>query len=252
VSRLPSWLQPVSAAAGQITVHELTRFAPPEEAEARRGAVLMLFADRHDVAPETPDDPAHRGELLLTERAHQMRSHPGQVSFPGGSIDPGETTVEAALREAEEEIGLDPASIEVFGELPELWLPPSNFAVTPILGYWRERTDVSVVSPEEVHAIHHVAIAELLDPEHRISVRHPSGYTGPGFLIGPDKDVILWGFTAGIIARLFDYLGWSSQWDQARLRDLPAYMLQGEPTRADLAGDHRAAGPAARTSRVEE
>lgn len=252
MSPLPGWLQPVSAAAEAITVHELTRFAPPEDAEARQGAVLMLFADRHDVAPGAPDDPEHRGELLLTERAHHMRSHPGQVSFPGGSIDPGETTVEAALREAEEEIGLDPASIEVFGQLPELWLPPSNFAVTPVLGYWRERTDVSVVSPEEVHAIHHVAIAELLDPEHRISVRHPSGYTGPGFLIGPDKDVILWGFTAGIIARLFDYLGWSSQWDQARLRDLPAYMLQGEPARADLPEDHRAAGSAARTTRAEE
>ena len=70
-----------------------------------------------------------------------MRSHPGQVSFPGGSIDPGETPREAALREAEEETGLDPAGVEVFGELPELWLPPSNFAVTPVLGWWREPSD---------------------------------------------------------------------------------------------------------------
>jgi len=152
------------------------------------------------------------------------------VSFPGGTIDPGELPVEAALREAEEEIGLDPQQIEVFGELPELWLPPSNFAVTPILGYWRERGDVRVVSPDEVHAIHHVAIDELMDPESRISVRHPSGWTGPGFLIGPERDVILWGFTAGIIARLFDFLGWSSEWDTTRVRDLPDNMLQGDPT----------------------
>ena len=133
VTSLPGWLAPVVEAASTITVHELTRFMPPEDADARRGAVLMLFADRDD-DPSAPDDLAHRGELLLTERAHHMRSHPGQVSFPGGSLDDGETPVQAALREAQEEIGLEPAEVEVFGELPELWLPPSNFAVTPVLG----------------------------------------------------------------------------------------------------------------------
>ena len=231
---LPRWLAPVAEAAGTISVHELTHFMPPEGSDPRRGAVLMVFADRED-DPSAPDDLRHRGELLLTERAHHMRSHPGQVSFPGGSIDPGETVVEAALREAREEIGLDPASVEVFGELPELWLPPTNFAVTPVLGWWREPGGVRIASPDEVHAIHRVAIADLLDPEHRVSVRHPSGWTGPGFLIGDDRDVILWGFTAGIIARLLAYLGWGEDWDRARLHDLPDHMLQGEPRQTDLA-----------------
>ena len=117
-----------------------------------------------------------------------MRSHPGQVSFPGGSLDAGETPVEAALREAQEEIGLDPAEVEVFGELPELWLPPSNFAVTPVLGWWREPGRGRVASPDEVHEIHHVADrASCSTPTHRITVRHPSGWVGPGFLIGADK-----------------------------------------------------------------
>jgi 8-oxo-dGTP pyrophosphatase MutT (NUDIX family) len=218
---IPDWLVPVAEGANAITVHELTRFMPPEDSDARRGAVLILFADL---------DGDGRGELLLTERAHHMRSHPGQVSFPGGTIDPGETALEAALREAEEEIGLDPAQIDVFGELPELWLPPSNFAVTPILGYWRWRGEVRVVSPDEVHEIHHVNIDDLLDPVNRINVRHPSGWLGPGFLIGPDRDVILWGFTAGIIARLFDFVGWSREWDTDQVRDLPDYMLHGDPT----------------------
>lgn len=239
---LPRWLDPVVEACRTISVHELTRFMPPEDGDPRRGAVLMVFADREaDTASgvPTPDDLAHRGELLLTERAHHMRSHPGQVSFPGGSLDPGETPVDGALREAWEEIGLDPGSVDVFGELPELWLPPSNFAVTPVLGYWRERGDVTVASPDEVHAIHHVPISELMDPEMRINVRHPSGWVGPGFLIGPDHELILWGFTAGIIARLFDYLGWSTDWDRARVRDLPAHMLQGEPRQTDLAPNTR-------------
>ncbi len=224
VSGLPAWLQPIVAGAASITVDDLTRFKPPDDSDARRSAVLMLFADT---------DGDGDGELLLTERAHHMRSHPGQVSFPGGMIDPGETPIEAALREADEEIGLDPSGVEVFAELPELWLPPSNFAVTPVLGYWRRRGPVGIASPDEVHAIHHVSIAELLDPTHRISVRHPSGWVGPGFLIGPDREVILWGFTAGIISRLFDHLGWSADWDGSRMRDLPDYMLHSDPTSAD-------------------
>jgi 8-oxo-dGTP pyrophosphatase MutT (NUDIX family) len=236
MTALPGWLAPVVEAASTITVHELTRFMPPEDSDPRRGAVLMVFADRA-ADPTAPDDLADRGELLLTERAHHMRSHPGQVSFPGGSLDAGETPREAALREAHEEIGLEPSEIEVFGELPELWLPPSNFAVTPILGYWRDPGEVRIASPDEVHEIHHVPIAELLDPDNRINVRHPSGWTGPGFLIGPDRDVILWGFTAGIIARLFSYLGWAQDWDRARVRDLPDHMLQGVPKNTDLAGN---------------
>jgi 8-oxo-dGTP pyrophosphatase MutT (NUDIX family) len=219
VTDLPDWLRPVEAAAHTITVHDLTRFLPPRGSEPRRGAVLMLFGE----GPEGP-------ELLLTERAHHMRSHPGQVSFPGGSIDAGETPREAALREAWEETGVEPAGVEVFAELPELWLPPSNFAVTPVLGWWHDPGEVDVVDPDEVHAIYRAPISELVDPTHRIVVRHPSGWVGPGFLIGDDKDVILWGFTAGIVARLFEYLGWTSEVADAPLRDLPDYMLQGEPT----------------------
>jgi 8-oxo-dGTP pyrophosphatase MutT (NUDIX family) len=172
-------------------------------------------------------------DLLLTERAHDMRSHPGQVSFPGGSIDPTDPTPEhTALREAEEETGLDPSGVDIFAMLPELWLPPSNFAVTPVLGWWREPSEVRVVDPAEVHAVLRVPIEELLDPEHRVSVRHPSGWKGPAFLIGEDKDLVLWGFTAGIIAQLFDFVGWTRPWDADRLTDLPTHML-AVPREAD-------------------
>jgi 8-oxo-dGTP pyrophosphatase MutT (NUDIX family) len=212
---LPSWLEPIRRGAMEITADELTRFVPPEGAETRRGAVLMLFGE----GTAGPD-------LLLTERAHDMRSHPGQVSFPGGGVEEADPTAEhTALREAEEETGLDPAGVDVFAMLPELWLPPSNYAVTPVLGWWREPCAVSAVDPAEVHAVYRVPIEELLDPQHRVSVRHPSGWTGPGFLIGDDNDLVLWGFTAGIIARLFDFVGWTRPWDADRLQDLPTHML---------------------------
>jgi 8-oxo-dGTP pyrophosphatase MutT (NUDIX family) len=217
---IPRWLEPVRAGVETITTTDLTPFLPPDDADPRRGAVLILFADG-------PGHDLESGRLLLTERAHHMRSHPGQVSFPGGAIDPGETPAQAALREAEEETGLDAAGVELIGELPELWLPPSNFSVTPVLGWWRTPTEVRVVDPDEVHAIHLVPLSELLRDDHRIQVRHPSGWVGPAFLIGPDRDVILWGFTAGVITRLFDYLGWATPWDDYEVRDLPSYMLQG-------------------------
>lgn len=212
---LPEWLEPVRAGAASITASDISRFVPPEGANTRKGAVLMLFGE----GPHGPD-------LLLTERAHDMRSHPGQVSFPGGSIDPTDATpVDAALREAEEETGLDPAGVEVFATLPELWLPPSNFAVTTVLGWWREPSPVSVVDPSEVHAVLRVPIEELLDARHRVTVVHPLGYSSPGFLIGDSKDLILWGFTAGLINKLFDHVGLTRPWDPSVEQELPDHML---------------------------
>jgi 8-oxo-dGTP pyrophosphatase MutT (NUDIX family) len=215
MAEIPDWLVPIRDGARTIQGSDLSRFLPPEDAGARPGAVLMLFGE----GPHGPD-------LLLTERAHDMRSHPGQISFPGGSIDPTDASpVAAALREAEEETGLDPAGVDVLASLPQLWLPPSNFAVTPVLGWWREECAVRVVDPAEVRSVHRVPIEELLDPSHRVTVTHPRGYSSPAFLVGPDHDLILWGFTAGLINQLFDYVGLTRPWDASVTRTLPAYML---------------------------
>jgi 8-oxo-dGTP pyrophosphatase MutT (NUDIX family) len=212
---LPEWLEPIRRGVNTIKASDLSLFVPPEGSQTRKGAVLMLFGEGVD----GPD-------LLLTERAHDMRSHPGQVSFPGGSIDDTDASpVAAALREAEEETGLDPAGVEVFGTLPELWLPPSNFAVTTVLGWWKDPSRVDVVDPREVNAVLRVPIEELLDPQHRVTVVHPLGYSSPGFLIGDSKDLILWGFTAGLINRLFDHVGLTRPWDASVQQELPDYMF---------------------------
>jgi 8-oxo-dGTP pyrophosphatase MutT (NUDIX family) len=206
---------PIRDGALAITGEDITKFLPPEDSGARPGAVLMLFGE----GPNGPD-------LLLTERAHTMRSHPGQVSFPGGSVDPEDASpTAAALREAVEEVGLDINGVDVLATLPELWLPPSNFAVTPVLAWWRESSPVGVVDPAEVHAVFRTPISELLDPANRVTVTHPAGYSSPGFLIGDDKDVVLWGFTAGLINKLFDFVGLTREWDDSITRQLPDYML---------------------------
>jgi hypothetical protein len=95
-----------------------------------------------------------------------------------------------------------------------------------VLGWWREESPVSVVDPAEVHAVLRVPVEELLDARHRVTVSHPStGYTSPGFLIGDDKDLILWGFTAGVLTRLFDYVGLTRPWDASVRVRLPDHML---------------------------
>jgi 8-oxo-dGTP pyrophosphatase MutT (NUDIX family) len=214
--QLPAWLIPIRDGARSITGEQLSRFLPPRGGDARPGAVLMLFGE----GPKGPD-------LLLTERAHDLRSHPGQLSFPGGSVDPGDDgPVAAALREAAEETGLDPAGVHVLATLPQLWLPPSNFAVTPVLAWWREESPVAVVDPREVHTILRVPLDELLDPAHRVTVVHPSrSYSSAGFLVGPEHDLVLWGFTAGLVNQLFDFVGLTRPWDPSRRVEVPGHML---------------------------
>ncbi len=208
---LPEWLQPLAELAGSVEAAQLAPRFPHPPADARPAAVLMLFAEG-DNGPE----------LLLTERAARMRNHAGQISFPGGATDPEDAdAVATALREANEEVGLDLDTVDVFGTLPTLWLPPSNFAVTPVLAYWREPKPLMPVSAEEVSAIIHQPIRRLLDPANRFSVEHPSGWRGPAFEIG--SGVPLWGFTAGVVSRLFERLGWEQPWDDSVTRPLPDF-----------------------------
>lgn len=203
---LPEWLEPVRAAARDLRPEQLSRFVPPPEG-GRESAVLILFG-------EGPDGP----DLLLIQRSSTMSSHPGQPAFPGGALDPEDDgVVAAALREAEEETGLAPAGVDVFATLPALWLPPSGFVVTPVVGWWRAPSPVGVVDPGEVESVARVPLSELLDPANRCSVRHPSGFTGPGFAV---RGMLVWGFTAGLLSRLLALSGFERPWDETLMRDL--------------------------------
>ncbi|UED85511.1 NUDIX hydrolase [Streptomyces profundus] len=205
---LPGWLEPLALAARTIEPRQLSDFLPPADG-GRPSAVLVLFG-------EGPDGP----ELLLLERASSLRQHAGQASFPGGSLDPedgdpeGDGPWRAALREAEEETGLDPAGVRIFATLPRLYIPVSRFVVSPVLGWWQKPTPVSPVDPAETARVFTVPVARLADREHRATAVHPSGYRGPCFLVA---DTLVWGFTAGVIDRILHYAGWELPWDDERV-----------------------------------
>ncbi|MFF2849710.1 NUDIX hydrolase [Streptomyces sp. NPDC058001] len=205
---LPDWLDPVARAAATVEPDQLSRFLPPEDGAGRQSAVLILFGEG-----------ARGPELLLMERASSLRSHAGQPSFPGGSLDPedgdprGEGPLRAALREAREETGLDPAGVQLFGVLPKLYIPVSAFVVTPVLGWWREPTPVGVVDPAETARVFTVPVADLTDPEKRATAVHPRGHEGPAFLV---ESALVWGFTAGVIDRILHYAGWERPWDRTK------------------------------------
>ncbi|PSL05373.1 NUDIX domain-containing protein [Haloactinopolyspora alba] len=205
---VPAWLRPLAEAAQQVRSGELSRFAPPDDGSARPCAVLLLFG-------ESDGEP----DVLLTERAAGLRRHAGQAAFPGGVVDPEDSgPVQAALREGAEETGLDPAGVDVLATAPPLWIPVTNYAVTPVLGWWRVPTEVRVVDEAEVAAVHRVPLAQLLDPANRLSVRHPSGSVGPAFRV---PGLLVWGFTAGVLSNLFDAAGVAEPWDRSLVEALP-------------------------------
>jgi 8-oxo-dGTP pyrophosphatase MutT (NUDIX family) len=205
---VPGWLQPLADALPSVRPEQLSRFLPPDTG-GRSSAVLVLFGE----GPNGPD-------LLLIERAHTMRSHAGQPAFPGGAQDPEDDgPVGAALREAGEEVGLDPASVEVIGTLPALWLAPSGFVVHPVLAWWRAPHPVRVVDEAEVAAVVRVPVAELVDPANRLQVTHPSGWVGPAFRV---RGLLVWGFTAGLLDRLLELGALAVRWDRTRVEQLDA------------------------------
>jgi 8-oxo-dGTP pyrophosphatase MutT (NUDIX family) len=200
---VPAWLRELAAAAKTMEIPLLT--APPD-GSGKPSAVLILFAD----GPAGPD-------LLFIQRSQELRLHAGQPAFPGGSIDAGEGPVEAALREAAEEVGVDPAGVEVVGTLPELYIPRTGFRVVPVLGWWRQPSAVAPVDAGEVAAVERVGVAELADPAVRLMVRVPDGRTTPAFRV---RGMLIWGFTAGLVDRLLALAGWEKPWDRARVMDL--------------------------------
>jgi 8-oxo-dGTP pyrophosphatase MutT (NUDIX family) len=213
------WRERLADLPSTIRPQDLSRFLPPEQG-GRDSAVLMLFGA----------DDLGRPHVLLTQRSASLRSHPGQVSFPGGATDPDDQgAAGTALREAAEETGLDPSGVDVLGLLPALYLPPSGFVVTPVLAWWRTPSPVAVLDTAEVARVDRVLLEHLADPQNRCTVIHPSGYRGPAFTVA---GLLVWGFTAGLLDRTLALAGLDQPWPVDRVVPLEEALAARGPARA--------------------
>lgn len=221
-----------AAAAGNRGVQGFAAFADlPDAPDARSAAVLMLFGMLDSLESDhraQADAVSRELDVLLLARASTLRSHPGQVAFPGGRVDPGDAgPVAASLREAREETGLDTAGVDVLGALEPVPLAFSQHRVTPVLAWWRHPSPVHVVDEAESAAVFRAPVADLLNPENRGSTvirRDGQVWRGPGFLVHhASGDHLVWGFTGMLLDGLFDRLGWTEPWDENR--ELPLDLL---------------------------
>lgn len=180
-------------AAGLIGAR-LGRPIAPAFPNARPAAVLVALADGDDGA-----------EVLLTRRSEHLRTHKGEISFPGGRIDPGETPIEAAAREADEEVGLDPAEVTVIGELGHLSTVVSRSYIVPIVARLAAPLQLEPASPE-VERVLWVPLAELVRPDTYRAERwgtHPTDRLLHFFEL---DDETVWGATAAILVDLLHRL----------------------------------------------
>lgn len=171
--------------------------------DCRRAGVLVLLY------------PCEQGLCLpLTRRTESVDNHRGQISFPGGSMDPGENAIATALREAQEELAIDSTQIEVLGSLSPLYIPPSGFCIYPVVAFARERPDF-VPSCAEVAELIEVPLAHLLDPANRREenwIVRDMSVRVPFYAVGPHK---VWGATAMVLCELLALVKQGESFDVA-------------------------------------
>jgi 8-oxo-dGTP pyrophosphatase MutT (NUDIX family) len=200
VARLDrAFTRPLPGHAAQLTMSPRPRRQWPagfNRARIRNAAGLLL------VAPGAPRRTAH---IVLTVRSDNLGRHSGQVSLPGGVVDPGETFEETALREAQEEIGLVRNGIRILGALTPLDIPVSGFELHPIVGALGEPPQLRAADAE-VAAILRVPIATLTNPENVTTIertRDGTPFVVPAFQV-PGGEI--WGATAMVLAEFLALL----------------------------------------------
>lgn len=160
----------------------------------RDAAVMIAVVDRGGEA-----------NVLLTQRNAHLRAHSGQIAFPGGRIDPEDATPEsAALRETQEEVGIDPSFIEVVGRMPD-YVSGSGYRIAPVLGVVRPDFSLAI-NPDEVDDAFEVPLRFLMDPANHRRESRVWQEQKRFFYTMPYGDRYIWGVTAGIIHTLYERL----------------------------------------------
>lgn len=157
-------------------------------AKAKKAGVLALIVPVQNKA-----------HLVLTKRTAYPGTHGAQMSFPGGKMEPQDPNIgHTALRETEEEIGVPERQITIARQLTELYIPPSNFRVQPLLG-WSNTLPAFTIDPVEVQRVHLVPLSLLFNPTAVQNVEVRKGYQAPAFVY---EQEVIWGATAMIISEI--------------------------------------------------
>lgn len=216
---VPRWLAPLVRRAGELSTTDLSNIALPPAGTGRVAAVLLLFG---------VDDATGQPDLLLQRRADELAAHAGQVAFPGGGVDESDDgPVAAALREAAEEVGVHAGDVRPVALLPDVYVPPSNFVVTPVVAHWERPGPISPVDLGETAAVARVPLAVLADPMNRLTVRGRAGWAFPAFLL---PGMLVWGFTGKLVDAVLQVGGWERPWDPDRVEELDAAWQLAEET----------------------
>jgi len=236
----PSWLRPLVDNLDQIPEAYRHRLPAPVLAmvtaakaasslaslrgDGRDAAVLVLFS-----GPESgPDDGGFPddADLLLTVRASTLRHHAGQAAFPGGVSDPTDSgPVATALREANEETGIDLSRLHPLATMERTFIAPSRFHVVPVLAYSPDPGPVAVVDETETAIVSRVPVRAFINPDNRLMVYRGNlgrRWCGPAFLL---NQMLVWGFTGQVISAVLDVAGWARPWDTTDIRELDEAMV---------------------------
>jgi 8-oxo-dGTP pyrophosphatase MutT (NUDIX family) len=231
----PAWLKPlvdnahtVKRAYRRRVPAELLAMVSAANAKAavtgagRDAAVLVLFSGPRDSSTGSlPDD----ADLLVIVRASTLRHHAGQAAFPGGASDPGDDgPIQTALREANEETGIDTDRLQPLATLEKMFIPPSGFQVVPVLAYSPDPGPVAVVDESETAIVARVPVRAFINPENRLMVYRKANtrrLAGPAFLL---NQMLVWGFTGQVISAMLDVAGWGVPWNTDDVRELDEAM----------------------------
>ena len=240
----PSWLRPLVDNVGQIpeayrhrlpagvlamvTAAKAASSMASLRGDGREAAVLVLFSGPESGQADggVPDD----ADLLLTVRASTLRHHAGQAAFPGGASDPTDDgPVATALREANEETGIDVSRLHPLATMERTFIAPSRFHVVPVLAYSPDPGPVDVVDETETAIVSRVPVRAFINPDNRLMVYRGNlgrRWAGPAFLL---NQMLVWGFTGQVISAVLDVAGWAKPWDINDVRELDdAMVLVGE------------------------
>ena len=172
---LPAWWEPLLTRVGVRRVPKTSPRCAHPPSGGRASAVLVLLGEQRARTSPTCWSCSAPPPCATTPASRPSRAARPTPTTP--------TRPATALREAKEEVGLDPASATVLALLPELWIPVSSFVVTPVLAWWHAPHPVHPCQPAEVAHVARLPVAELVDPANRLRVRHPSGWIGPAFQV---------------------------------------------------------------------